>query len=175
MTVVNSSTVGELILGTASFTSALSASLKWREPLVLFRSQSTTEALRVTKTQLKTPISFTLSLGKSMTQLASFCVTVIALSLIATLIIQVQQKQIQKLMEQNRILTNLAASKNLEAFHQIQATTKSQQLQSEDEPVNPLNDEAVAHALAEKYKQQGLDPNYAYAQDETNFASEFGL
>jgi hypothetical protein len=50
------------------------------------------------------------------------------------------------------------------------------QPQSADlEPVNPLNDEAVAHRLAEDFKRAGVDPNYAYNRDDSSFLDEFGL
>ena len=44
-----------------------------------------------------------------------------------------------------------------------------------EEFVSPLDDESVAKSLAERYEKQGLDPNLAYAQDDVDFMTEFGL
>lgn len=55
--------------------------------------------------------------------------------------------------------------------------TTNQNPQNESvERLDVLNDEAVAHALAEKYMQHGLDPNLAYSRDDdVNFHEEFGI
>lgn len=78
------------------------------------------------------------------------------------------------LMKMNQTLTNMILSKDPMTFQQIQATTS--QLSAPSELVNPLDDQAAALALAEKYRANGLDPSMAFAQDDdVDFRAEFGI
>jgi hypothetical protein len=77
-------------------------------------------------------------------------------------------------------LTNLATSKNLETFQNLQWTTmRTLDQQSQSAPVEPipvLDDISLAHALAERNKAMGQDPNRAYnMEDDVDFGTEFGL
>lgn len=85
------------------------------------------------------------------------------------------------IQSQNQLLmtvTNLATSKDLATFQNLQWTTTqslNHQSQSVDE-VHPLDDASLAHALAERYKAMGQDPNRAYnMDDDVDFATDFGL
>lgn len=89
-------------------------------------------------------------------------------------ILMMQNRTLTEQRKEIQTLTNLVASKDPMTFQQLQMTT-SQLPQSADERIHPLNDEAIAHRLAEDFKRAGFDPNYAYAQDDTNFLDEFGL
>jgi hypothetical protein len=100
-------------------------------------------------------------LGRSQTQNSS------NLNLLAT----VTDRQ----MAMNQTLTNLLLSKDPMTFQQLQATTSNLQSPQFDEPVSPLDDASIAHALAERYKQHGLNPNSAYAQEDVDMVSEFGF
>lgn len=88
------------------------------------------------------------------------------------------------IQSQNKIittLTNLATSKNLETFQNLQWTTTQSlnQNQSQSGPVEQvpiLDDVQMAHHLAERYKEMGHDPQMAYNhEDDVDFATEFGL
>lgn len=74
--------------------------------------------------------------------------------------------------------TNLAASKNLETFQRLQATTNLNQNplnpSGDVEILHPLNDEAIAHQIAENLKAQGMDPNRAYANTDDEWIADFG-
>lgn len=113
-------------------------------------------------------------------QPAYFSATVIALTLILSAMLLVLFQWMAKLMDkQNQMwqtAMNLAASKDLTAFQNLQATsTNLSQPSPIDEPASPLNDAVIAERLAEHYKRAGVDPNLAYSQDDIDFATEFGL
>lgn len=105
--------------------------------------------------------------------------TVIAVTAILVtamlLMFQWWKKLMTQFLKALETTTNLAASKNLETFQRLQATTNQMSLPESPEPVSPLNDEAAARALAERYNAMGLDPNLAYAKEDVDWRSEFGL
>jgi len=84
---------------------------------------------------------------------------------------------VNRMTAQNQTLTNLILSKDPMTFQQLQVMTSNQSQSNQfEEPVSPLDDASQAHALAERYKAHGLNPNAAYApEDDVNFAEEFGL
>lgn len=113
-----------------------------------------------------------------------FSVTVIAITLIFSAVILLMMRWMSKSLktQTDTMLTmvNLAASKDLTTFQNLQRTNQTLNPSSQSElvdPVIPMNDEALAHRLAEHYKAQGMDPNMAYAKsdDEVDFRTEFGL
>lgn len=117
-----------------------------------------------------------------------FFATVVAVTAILVTASLILFKWMSNLIQsQNRILvtlTNLATSKNLETFQNLQWTTteslaNSQSKKSQSELVEQvpiLDDVQMAHHLAERYKQMGRDPQMAYNhEDDVDFATEFGL
>lgn len=108
---------------------------------------------------------------------AYFCATVIALTLIlvssALLLFQWAQRGNRQLLEILATTTNLAASKELTTFQSLQTST-THQSPNESEPLPVMNDQAMAHILADRFEKQGIDPAFAYANDD-NPIDEFGL
>lgn len=60
-------------------------------------------------------------------------------------------------------LSKLAASKDISAFHALEAT--SIEMQNPAMPYTPMDDESVARDMMSRYAKQGIDPNLALAQD----------
>jgi hypothetical protein len=108
-------------------------------------------------------------------QLAFFSVIAIAILIAPILPCWILWKQIQNQNQTIQTLTNLATSKDLATFQNLQVTTNQSNPSVDLEPIHPMNDAAIAHRMAENYKLAGFDPNLAYNQDEPNFADEFGL
>lgn len=67
-------------------------------------------------------------------------------------------------------LTNLAASKDLATYSHLQNLTQPPSLMTTE--TIPLDDQSVAIRLAEQYRSAGLDPNYAFNNDDP--LSDFG-
>jgi hypothetical protein len=74
-------------------------------------------------------------------------------------------------METNTSLMKLLASKDVAAFHALEATAHS--MPSMEMPYSPMDDESIARNLMERYSKQGIDPNLALAPD-TDPLEEFG-
>lgn len=68
-------------------------------------------------------------------------------------------------------LTKLAASKDIAAFHALEAT--SSEMPNVTMPHVAMDDESVARALMERYAMQGIDPNFALSPD-SDPLEEFG-
>lgn len=105
-----------------------------------------------------------------MTQLVLCCVVVCAMTVSFLGILKFVQNLFQSLERANQeqrqtieSLTKLAASKDIAAFHSLEAA--SGQMPNVKMPYTPMDDESVARTLMERYAEQGIDPNFALAPD----------
>lgn len=69
-------------------------------------------------------------------------------------------------------LKNLAASKDFRTYAEMSALGQSGSEVTQETPL-PLNDEALAHHLAERYANSGINPRFAYSEDD-NPLNDFG-
>ncbi|WP_190221167.1 hypothetical protein [Streptomyces griseosporeus] len=122
-------------------------------------------------------------LGSNFVPPAYFSATVIAVVLILTaamlLLFQWMSRILKEQTQNLMTVTNLVASKDLQTFQNLQWTT-TQSLtnqspnQSDADPIPVLDDQQMAFRLANKYREQGMDPSLAFAQTDDEFLSEFG-
>jgi hypothetical protein len=68
-------------------------------------------------------------------------------------------------------LTKLAAAKDIGAYSALEAGQHS--VGSVHMPYTPMDDESVARMLAQRYSEQGIDPNFALSPD-SDPLEEFG-
>lgn len=68
-------------------------------------------------------------------------------------------------------LTKLAASKDIAAFHGLEAV--SGPYESAYPQLEPLDDESIARSMMQRYAERGIDPNFALSPD-SDPLEEFG-
>ena len=114
--------------------------------------------------------------GITVTQLVLCCVIVIALTMGFLAILLLFRHLFQSLAEANQeqrktieSLTKLAASKDVAAFHALEAHS----MPNPEMPYVAMDDESVARGLMERYAKQGIDPNFALSPD-SDPLEEFG-
>lgn len=84
--------------------------------------------------------------------------------------IQNLQSQVQSLTEK---MTNLAAAKDFQTYSNL-TTLNQNRTQNQSEIPVALDDASVAHAIAQRYAESGIDPGFAYARDDTDPMEDFG-